>query len=137
MSQALNETQVLISLEETLILYQQLLEGVHVSLLYTCHNEVVWKEGLLKLGVREHLATRNVSHKKLDNYLKLLHLDTECLGSNFRPLSEGLNESSLGLRVLQLHSFDPAKVVEIASVLVVRSSLGEGCLNQETSRLFI
>jgi hypothetical protein len=42
-SQALNETQVLISLEETLILYQQLLEGVHVSLLYTCHNEVVWK----------------------------------------------------------------------------------------------
>ena len=45
--------------------------------------------------------------------------NSECLSSYLWAFSESLDESGLGLRILQLNGFDSAKVVEVSRVLII------------------
>jgi hypothetical protein len=80
---------------------------------------VVGKEGLLKVRVREDLTVRDVSHKQFDDHLEFQDLGTEGLSADLWTLAEGLDQTSLSLRVLKLDSLYAPKVVEISGVLII------------------
>ena len=119
MPQTLDQGQVLICLEETLVLGQKGLEVVHVSGLDTGDDLVVGEEGLLEVWVREDLSVRDVSHEQLDDHLELQDLGAEGLGADLWTLAEGLDQTGLSLRILKLDGLYAAKVIEISSVLII------------------
>jgi hypothetical protein len=86
-AKALDQGKVLVSLEERLVLDQQRLESIHVTMLHTRHDLVVGKQGLLEIGIGEDLTVGDVSHKQLHNDLELGYLDAEGLGSDLWTLS--------------------------------------------------
>lgn len=137
MSESLNQVQVLISLEEFLVLDQMRFESIHISLLDACNDLIIGEECLLVVRVWENLTIGDISHKELSNNLKLKDLNTEGFSSDFRTLSEGLNQSSLSFRVLKLNSFNSSEIVKISSILIIRSLFRESSLNQKASCLFI
>jgi len=118
-SQALNQGQILVCLEETLVLGKKSLEVVHISRLDTSNDLVVGEESLLEIWVGEDLSIGDISHKKFDDNLKLQDLSAEGLGTDLGTLTEGLDQTGLSLRILELDSLDAAKIVEVSCVLII------------------
>ena len=69
-----DQSEHLISLEKLLVLVNQLLELIHVSLLHCVDDLEVWVKGLLEILLREDLTIWNLSHEELHNQEQLLHL---------------------------------------------------------------
>jgi hypothetical protein len=128
---------VLVLLEHFLVLCEDLLERFHVSGLHAVHNLEVRRERLLQERLGKDLPVGNFSHKELNNDLQLLDLDPESFRSDFWASSERLDETSLRLRVLKLHSLDSTKVVQVSRVLIVGHILRESCLDDELASLLI
>jgi hypothetical protein len=95
--ESLDESEVLVRLENGSIPREELLELIHVSLLDTCDDVEVGRQRLFEVGLGEHLPIRDLSHQQLNQDQQLLNLDSESLGSNLWSLPQGLNESRLSL----------------------------------------
>lgn len=66
-----------------------------------------------------------------------MRLDSEAQSSDLWAFPQCLRQACLGSRVLQLHSFNAADVVQVARKLTVRGILREGRLRNEVSGLLI
>lgn len=110
---------VFVSHEERLVLSDDLLEVVHISLLDTSDDFEIGLKGLLIFWVLEDQPGWDFSHEELTNNKQFLNLDSEALGSNLWPSSQRVDKSSLSLTIFQLNSLDSSKIVKISSKLVV------------------
>lgn len=136
-SQPLNQDVVLVLLEQSLMDLQNLFEVLHITRLNACYHLIVRSKCLLEIRVREYLPIWDLSHEEFSKNLKFLHLSSESLCAYLRAFSQSLNKSSLRFGILKLYSFNPAQVVKIPCILVVRSCLWERSLNNEVSRLLV
>ena len=123
--------------ENLLVFLYNLIESSHVSWFNAVDNLEIWWKWLLEERLWENLSVWNISHEQLNNYLKLLDLNSECLCSNFWTLSQGLDKSSLGFGVLKLNCLDSSQVVQVPRILVIGNILWEGSFYDELSGLFI
>jgi len=135
--EAVNEGQVFVALEHLVVLFEQLTELLHVSLLDTVHDLEVGRKRLLEVGLVEQGSSRNFSHQQIHNNKQLLDLNSEADGANLGTLSKGLDQASLSLGVLELDCLNAANVVQVARVLVVGAALGEGGLRDEVTGLLV
>jgi len=85
----------------------------------------------------EDLSVWNLTHKKFDNNLELLNLNSESFSSNFWSFSQGLNKSGLRFRIFKLNSLDSTKVIKVSGILIVRHVRWEICFDNELTGLFI
>lgn len=97
MFESLNESEVLVCLENGSISGEELLEFIHVSLLDTSNDVEVRRQRLFEVSLGEHLTIRNLTHQQLNQDQQLLNLDSKSLCTNLWSLSQCLNESSLSL----------------------------------------
>lgn len=119
MSKSQNQWIVLVISEHFFVSGQDFLEGCHITWLDAVDDLEIWREWLLKVCLREDLPVWNLSHHQLHDDSQLLNLDSKSLSSYIRCLSKSLDQSSMWLRVLQLHSLYSSQVVQISRVLVV------------------
>jgi len=131
MLQSHDESVVLVSDEDFLILNQDLLESVHVSRLYAVDDLEVWRKWFLEERLGEDLSVWNFTHKELNNNLEFLNLNSKGFGPDLWSFSQCLNESGLRFRVLELDGLDSTQVVQISRILVIRDILREGGLDRE------
>lgn len=117
--QSHDESVVLISNEDFLILNQDLFESVHVSRLYAVDDLEVWGQWLLEERLGEDLSVWNFTHEELNNDLEFLNLNSEGFGTNLWSFSQCLNESGLRFGVLELDGLDSSQVVQISGILVI------------------
>ena len=96
-AQSQDQSESLVLLERLLVLAQDLLEQLHVSLLHASYNGVVGSQGSFVVCLREELPVRNLTHQQLNQEQQFLNMNSESSSSNLRSLSEGLNESCLRL----------------------------------------
>ena len=87
--------------------------------------------------MQENLSVWDLTHKKFDDNLEFMNLNSESFSTNFWALSQGLGEHTIGFRVLELDSLDSSKVEEVSRSLIVASIDREVGLNNELSSLLI
>lgn len=87
MLQALNERQVFVNVEKTLIPLQQRCKLVHITLLHTGDDLEVRGEWLHKFILRKDRSFRNFTHEQFNNDEQLLNLHAEAERADFRGLA--------------------------------------------------
>ena len=87
--------------------------------------------------MREDLSVWNFSHEKFDDDLKFLDLDSESFCTVVWAFPQCLHKTGMRLGVLELDSLNPSEVVQVPSVLVIGSILGEIGFDDKLAGLFI
>jgi len=134
--QAVNETQVFVSLEDGLVLGQKTAEFLHVTGLDAAHNLEVRVQQSLELILSKDLSVGDFTHQKIHENKELVGLCSEGGCTNFRALAKSLNQTRLRIGVLKLNRLDTTNVVQVASKLVIRAALRESRLLNERTSLF-
>ena len=98
----------------------------------TLHELEVTNERLLEHLVSKDATIRDITHQQFNNDIQLVNrLEEARCRCRRRCSSDSQLEVSMGIRVVELNSFDSSKVVVITSKLVVGCRSGERGLGYE------
>mmetsp|Transcript_213 Transcript_213/g.527 ORF Transcript_213/g.527 Transcript_213/m.527 type:complete len:387 (-) Transcript_213:451-1611(-) len=114
-----------------------LLEALEIALAHRLHDVQVRLQRPLELRLLEGGSGGDLAHQQLHDGRQLRHCEPEARSSALRRLALRLLEAPVRLRILELHSLDPAQVVQVTRELVVRSRFRHGCLCDQLISLVI
>jgi hypothetical protein len=83
-----NERVILISFEDSFVLFNDGFELIHLSRFDTVNNLEIWRKRFLEERLTEDLSVWNLSHEKFNDNLKFLNLDSESFSSYFWSFSQ-------------------------------------------------
>mmetsp|Transcript_17805 Transcript_17805/g.32423 ORF Transcript_17805/g.32423 Transcript_17805/m.32423 type:complete len:342 (-) Transcript_17805:254-1279(-) len=117
------------------VLGHSVIESQQVASPHGLGKDKVRREGGAIFLLVESAALRHLSHEQLHDHHELLHRTTEAARRVLRGLAQRLEQLSVSIAILELKSGDPARVIQVATELVVRRFLREVGLGNELIRL--